>query len=1088
MSNLYKQWPDLELLHLLLANEDMARSPDVWFNIHQLLFLRISQDNCPETPEAIASLLGPLVCKNPQQQQRLLSIIKQWLTSKTPLVQATVTAPKLNKASPSVNWHQRLSQFNRRYLQGTAVLISLLVLLALGIGDYQQSGYYPITDRAFLPKYSNNISGVQGIDSPEKMNRVKPSVLTPSIGKPIDSPKTIISITNWVKPNVLTPPIKLSTVWQDIAYIIIIGLPIVTTLLWLIWRYRSRKILREQQAEDDNQITGLSFKHSDQVTAAPFAGPEIIRAANRLIRPFWIKSQQLDLGATVVATANHFGFFTPIFEQRPVQPKYIVLVQSIHGKDQVTDVAKLLVDELTTLNVAISSYRFRDDPRRLIPWTLVEGDKNTVQSLTELALKSENTRLIVISDWDILFHPYQPEQPQAWITELEAWKQRIWLSPGYDNPKWAERAREQAQSINIRLLSLAGENIQNLANWLSQDGNPPAPEGQIDEDYILPEIFTQTSESWLEWRPPHGINLKILIAQLHSYLGDDGFLLLQALAVFPKPLWPILQMLDIELFSSSRHSAILKTDIDQQRHDREKRLVKISRLPWSRHAYMPDYIRERLLKALNHKERKSISKIWRDVLAQLISNEGYNPIDIPIAVPKKNTLNLQYWLDTQTKKSALSDAIFVNILLGHKLGLLDFRLPQALDKLLPGASKWLDLRPALTAIILAGLSVWGLDWAWQYQGKAALSQYLQVTNEPENAQWPVEMVYQTDTHDLAIELQKKLTTLKFPAKAQLNKNQIPNEPNAINYAPGGQAVAQRVAEQLVWLTYGAIPKLVQSASLPAYSLQVQLTQTYQPTAVFNDEMTFESTFNKDVKTVDVLLEPKMVDIKPGTFKMGSSAKEVGRSDDEGPQHQVTLARPFAIGQYEVTVKEYAQFAEATGRKAASNNDWKGDTLPVTNVNIDDAQAYTVWLSQQTGKAYRLPSEAEWEYVARAGSTSAYWWGDSIGKNHAVCNGCGSQWDGEQAAPVGSFKANKFGVYDTAGNVWELTQDCWHDNYDSAPDDGSAWLEADKGDCSRRVVRGGSWYDYPQYLRSAGRDWFLTDAASNLSGFRVARAL
>ena len=869
----------------------MARSPDVWFNIHQVLFLRISQDNCPETPEAIASLVGPLVCKNPQQQQRLLPIIKQWLTSKTPPVQATVTAPKLNKASPSANWHQRLSQFNRRYLRGTAVLISLLVLLALGIGDYQQSQ----SD----PNLNLNLNPI-----------IEPPPNPP--GK-IKSSKTIIPITNWVKPNLLTSPIKLSTVWQDIGYAIVIGLPIVLTLLWLIWRYRSRKILREQQAEDDYLITGLSFNHSDQVTAAPFAGPEIIRAANRLIRPFWIKSQQLVLGATVVATANHFGLFMPVYVQRPVHPKYIVLVQSIHGKDQLTDVAKLLIDELKTLNVAISSYRFRDDPRRLIPWTLVEGDKNSVQSLTELALNRENARLIIISDWDILFHPYQPEQPQAWITELEAWKQRIWLSPGYDNPKWAERAREQAQSINIRLLPLARENIQNLANWLSQDGNPPAPEGQIDKDYILPEIFTQTSESWLEWRPPHGINLKILIAQLHSYLGDDGFLLLQALAVFPKPLWPILQMLDIELFSSSRESASIKTngipwrhkttettlpktDVDPLRHDREKRLVKISRLPWSRHSHMPDYIRERLLKALNHKERKTIRKIWRDVLELLISNEGNVPIDLPIAVSKKSNFNFQYWLETQSNKSAMSDAIFVNILLGHKLGLLDFRLPQALDKLLPGASKWLDLRPALTAIILAGLSIWGLDWTWQYQGKAALSQYLQRSIDQENAQWPVDVFYQTDTHDLANALQKNLTAIKFPAKAQPDNTQIPNGPNTINYAPGGQAVAQRVAEQLAWLTYGAIPKLIQSASLPAYSLQVQLTQTYQPTAVFNDEMTFESTFNKDVKTVEVLLEPKMVDNKPGTFRMGSSAKEVGRFDNEEPQHQVTLTRPFAIGQ------------------------------------------------------------------------------------------------------------------------------------------------------------------------------------------------
>ena len=228
-------------------------------------------------------------------------------------------------------------------------------------------------------------------------------------------------------------------------------------------------------------------------------------------------------------------------------------------------------------------------------------------------------------------------------------------------------------------------------------------------------------------------------------------------------------------------------------------------------------------------------------------------------------------------------------------------------------------------------------------------------------------------------------------------------------------------------------------------------------------------------------EPEMVRIPPGKFKMGSADYS-----DEGPQHEVTIAYDFEIGKYPVTFEEYDVFAKATNRQLPDDRGWERDRMPVINVSWHDAQDYVQWLSKQTGKQYRLPTEAEWEYAARAGTQTRYWWGDDIGKNNAVCIGCGSQWDGEQTAPVGSFKPNPFGLYDTAGNVWEWTRDCWHDNYNNAPVDGSAWLEANGGHCDRRVVRGGSWCDGPQYLRSAIRGGYDTDGASSGVGFRIAR--
>ena len=153
---------------------------------------------------------------------------------------------------------------------------------------------------------------------------------------------------------------------------------------------------------------------------------------------------------------------------------------------------------------------------------------------------------------------------------------------------------------------------------------------------------------------------------------------------------------------------------------------------------------------------------------------------------------------------------------------------------------------------------------------------------------------------------------------------------------------------------------------------------------------------------------------------------------------------------------------------------------------DDAKQYVDWLSRITGKGYRLLSEAEWEYAARAGTTTAYSWGDDIGKGNANCNGCDSEWDAKQPAPVGSFKSNAFGLYDMHGNVYEWVEDAWHDNYSGAPVDGSAWLEG--GDASRRVVRGGSWSAIPGFLRAAFRISGNTVDRYNYIGFRVARTL
>ncbi len=259
--------------------------------------------------------------------------------------------------------------------------------------------------------------------------------------------------------------------------------------------------------------------------------------------------------------------------------------------------------------------------------------------------------------------------------------------------------------------------------------------------------------------------------------------------------------------------------------------------------------------------------------------------------------------------------------------------------------------------------------------------------------------------------------------------------------------------------------------------------------------------------------PELVVIPGGSIKIGAPYSEGG--DDEGPIHNIVISRPFAVGKYEVTRFEFAMFVVATGYSVdfscrylaeigwEQGVSWRQPGFPQTNrdpvvcVSWKDAKAYTEWLSQKTGEGYRLPSEAEWEYAARAGSNARFFFGNSVEMLCKYGNGVDASSDfkwqnkkcrdgyGARTAPVGSFLPNDFGLYDTIGNVWEWLQDCWNDNYFGAPADGTSW---DTGDCSNRGTRGGSWLNDPRFLRSAHRNRLFHLYRKYNTGFRVVREI
>lgn len=226
--------------------------------------------------------------------------------------------------------------------------------------------------------------------------------------------------------------------------------------------------------------------------------------------------------------------------------------------------------------------------------------------------------------------------------------------------------------------------------------------------------------------------------------------------------------------------------------------------------------------------------------------------------------------------------------------------------------------------------------------------------------------------------------------------------------------------------------------------------------------------------------PAMIKIPAATFDMGSPG--TSRHADERPRHSVKISQ-FAISKYEISFAEYDKFAKATDRKVPDNLYMDRKTHPVIFISWDDAYYYSRWLSEQTGKKYRLPSESEWEYAAGTGKRSPYWWGFDEEPGRAHCFGCGTGLDPRKPTKLGSFKPNELGVYDTAGNVAEWVKDCWHDTYKGAPTDGSVW---EGGDCSYRVSRGGAYSSPPASIRHTTRDKFKSDQVYDHIGIRVVR--
>lgn len=277
---------------------------------------------------------------------------------------------------------------------------------------------------------------------------------------------------------------------------------------------------------------------------------------------------------------------------------------------------------------------------------------------------------------------------------------------------------------------------------------------------------------------------------------------------------------------------------------------------------------------------------------------------------------------------------------------------------------------------------------------------------------------------------------------------------------------ERLAREISRVRRGATPPAPRRSSVTRQPATLRSeVERLRPGTIFRD--------------IDAPWCPEMVVLPRGGFVMGSPGDEHGRHADERPRHEVRIGYDLAVGRDPVTFEQYDRFAEASGADMPRDEGWGRGQRPVINVSWEDAKAYAAWLGSETGKPYRLPSEAEWEYACRAGTTSRYWWGDDSPTPEQAA------FDMDRSTEVGAYPPNPWGLCDMHGNVWDWVEDCWNESYAGAPDDGSAWTS---GDCSRRVLRGGSWGDRADALCSSGRNRYLTALQYLNIGFRVARTL
>ncbi|PWQ94775.1 formylglycine-generating enzyme family protein [Leucothrix arctica] len=1089
-----------QLNSLLLAN-GITVNADVWVRVYDLFIAQYQQNRLPEDPARLENALSGLIVTSAEQQKQFKGLYRQWLSTIGSAEAAQADQDKKSRQEKQQAEFENKEQEQRKNRSVVKTITIALLLLAI-------------------------ISMVVVYLWPEKV--VEP----PIVPTPVVS--TSIATTTTTKPIMALQPTPLrqdllpkaqSASQNFVLDLIGKGLPFLPIslfgfFLWARWQ-RWQEVLKQQKGDPKDPLSVISLSDKAESAESLFSSPLLSSALRALHNPIKVLSQTLSMRETAEATANAAGYFTPKYQQRAYIPQCIMMISYQHGQDQASGLALLMQQRLLHAGLEVYTYLFQGTPEHLYA---LEGMKAT--SLAEVTMRYPQGNLLLISDPDIYLSAWSGEL-QPWANAISQWQQRALLT----TRPTTEAMRKAFDALQLHSASLSSEGLKQISQTLA--GVRKASEVNTSQHPLPPELarltINECGEELSEEEQQEQIDA------LHLFCDPQTFRLLTVVAAYPELHWPLTQRIESELCA------------DQSMVQREQRLLNLLRLPWLRAGKIPKWLRLYCYYEQSLKQHQETQALYRSLFHQAeIKAEGNDSKDylaLPFnasAAKKPHQAAFLRWLKTLNKaqESTLDDSlwedqIFVDTLWGKPKD-LDVPLTKRLAVRLP-KGRWGRLYPRIalwsTAALLLGVI---LHQSWQSKGREEFQALLPPAGLSAGlASTPIEILinkpesYETGAQLVQFEQQKQAAKLLTEALKQqgvtgeINTSiaiaATSDQVSRISYNTTQQELAALAAKQLAHITWGNTSEL--SAANTSDTLKIQLNRLIQEGSTFSDQakplskseketqlILFNSTdvtltdMNKyifgsndtpftvfsDVSKDNVPL-PQMVALPSGTFLMGSP-----ESEHESPQHDVTISA-FAMSQTEITFEQYDAFADATKREKPSDQGWGRGQRPVINVSWDDAKAYTAWVSEQTGQVYRLPSESEWEYAARAGTQTQFSTGDCIHTDVAnyndnfEYNNCGAKTDvyREKTTTVSELAPNSWGLYAMHGNVWEWVEDCYQGGYDGAPDDGSARQEAE---CAIRVLRGGGWNLNHNYIRSAFRFWSDPDVAINLTGFRIARAL
>ena len=1038
-------------------------APDQWIALEDLIFQLHYAKRLPKNFIDLKAYLAPIFCKSPEEQEVFYRLFLEWINEKEQIKEKKTKAlDTSNSPTHSVTEHiatqeavKTLKHANTRW-RVFKVLIIAVFIVGLSVVYY----------RDFVKQ------------TPDPIETPRPVPTTVPSAAPVNEEKTYntkllpVELSSVANESEIEKPIPLAELegkwkrWFDIAKFSVFALPLLILTLWLMnLLWRRRVILEKYKSETIDPLKKLVLNLGEHY---PFSEKRIAIPLRKTVKRI---TRRIHSEKTVEKTVQHAGFFHPVYAERRSRPEYLMLIDRTHAYDHRAALAIVLAKQLQARGVLVHCYEFFQDPKMCY----VLGSRKAV-TLKSLAHQFGEANLFVTGDAEGLFHPIKGEL-YSFVSLFEPWQIRVWLST-----KAHPWGYQEAQLVNsgFTVAPLSGRGMESVIGWLKQPKTKVWFQPSSEQNF--PNMLSHEYDAWLSRRQPSYYDSKELRRQLRRYLGMRGYILLVACAAYPEMVGNLSLALDQQLFP------------DASLQEREQRLLKHARLPWCHKGSMPDYLREDLINNSSEEQQQRIAKAYDFLFNQATLTRHQAELALPFT-PAQAQQTRDYIKDLlrfSPSGTNLSDQLFAQVIFSTKRSLLDFELPKKIASLLPGKRwQWGSFVLPILVGLLCSAALWS---SWYWFAGTTLERYLQ-------SQMPVEetfyeVSYASEQQALANNFKNAMANLgvanlRLTARAAEPVTNNDWQATKIYYSIDKRAEAQNAKQTLQRVQQG--PGDIRLIEHTSDVVRIDLGSP----AVFYEQWQLDthpdlSTFNDSLSSGGQ--GPTMVVIPAGNFQMGSPEGE--GVADEWPQRLISVQK-FALMQTEVTFDDWDKCVAARAcnnarvEKAGGDENWGKGQRPVINVAWQDAQDYAQWLSAETGFTYRLPSEAEWEYAARAGTVTKYSWGDEPDGKYAN-GGQKYGWpdDGftNRTAPVANYLINPWELYDMHGNVWEWVEDCWHEDYTNAPADGRAWLEENNGNCNRRVVRGGSWFNYPENLRSANRNRYNNDERYNSLGFRLARTL